>query len=42
MEPDVARVLAGLPPDLGLTGAPERLGGLTNRVYRIGGAVLRP
>lgn len=41
MEPDVARVLAGLPPDLGLTGAPERLGGLTNRVYRIGGAVLR-
>jgi len=41
MEPDVVRVLAGLPPDLGLTGAPERLGGLTNRVYRIGRAVLR-
>ena len=41
MEHDVAGVLAGLPPLPGLSGVPERLGGLTNRVYRVGDAVLR-
>lgn len=41
MDSDVMQVLAGLPDLDGMTGAPERLGGLTNRVYRVGDAVLR-
>lgn len=41
MDSDVMQVLAGLPAIDGMAGVPERLGGLTNRVYRVGGAVLR-
>lgn len=43
MSDDIQACLPDLPPDIRamLTGRPERLGGLTNRVYRIGQVILR-
>jgi thiamine kinase-like enzyme len=41
MQDDVARVAAGISALAGWQGTPQRLGGLTNRVYRLGDAILR-
>lgn len=40
MEDDIAKLLEGL-PGLNATGTAERLGGLTNRVYRMGDLIVR-
>lgn len=41
MQDDIAAIAADIPVLAGWTGTPERLGGLTNRVYRLGEAILR-
>jgi thiamine kinase-like enzyme len=41
MSDDLAPVLASIPALAGFAGVPERLGGLTNRVWRLGDHVLR-
>jgi thiamine kinase-like enzyme len=41
MDDDIAATVAGIPGLAGHRGAAERLGGLTNRVYRVGQACLR-
>jgi thiamine kinase-like enzyme len=41
MSDDLAPVLSAIPALAGFTGTAERLGGLTNRVWRLGGHVLR-
>jgi thiamine kinase-like enzyme len=38
---DIAGIVAGIPPLAGWQGEAVRLGGLTNRVYRLGGHILR-
>lgn len=38
---DIAGIVAGIPPLAGWRGEAVRLGGLTNRVYRLGGHILR-
>ncbi|MEO8244423.1 MAG: choline/ethanolamine kinase family protein [bacterium] len=41
MSDDIAKLAAGIPVLAGFTGQAERLGGLTNRVYRLGHHILR-
>ena len=41
MSDDLAAILASIPALAGFRGTPQRLGGLTNRVYRLGDLVLR-
>ena len=41
MQDDIAEIAAGIPPLAGWQGTAERLGGLTNRVYRLGPHILR-
>lgn len=41
MQDDIAAVVRGIPALQGWQGQAERLGGLTNRVYRLGDAILR-
>lgn len=41
MQDDIATIARGIPALAGWTGSAERLGGLTNRVYRLGDAILR-
>lgn len=41
MPDDIAAIAARIPAISGWSGRPERLGGLTNRVWRLGDAVLR-
>ena len=41
MQDDVSSFAAGIPVLAGWTGTPERLGGLTNRVFRLGDLILR-
>lgn len=41
MEDDIAAIAAGIPALAPWRGAPSRMGGLTNRVYRLGDHVLR-
>ena len=41
MTDDLAAILATLPALAGFSGEAQRLGGLTNRVYRVGDLVLR-
>lgn len=41
MQDDIATIARGIPALAGWTGSTERLGGLTNRVYRLGDAILR-
>ncbi len=41
MDAGEAAEVAGVAAGLGLSGPPERLGGLTNRVFRVGEAILR-
>ena len=41
MSDDLAAILASIPALAGFQGTPQRLGGLTNRVFRLGDLVLR-
>ena len=41
MQDDIAAIIADVPPLSGWQGSAQRLGGLTNRVYRLGDAILR-
>jgi len=41
MQDNIASLIADIPPLAGWTGPAQRLGGLTNRVYRLGDAILR-
>jgi thiamine kinase-like enzyme len=41
MQDDIAAIVAGIPPLAGWHGEAQRLHGLTNRVYRLGDAILR-
>lgn len=41
MQDDIAGLISRIPPLAGWSGTAERLGGLTNRVYRLGDAILR-
>ncbi|MFN4154189.1 MAG: choline/ethanolamine kinase family protein [Paracoccaceae bacterium] len=41
MQYDIAAMVAGIPALAGWNGTPQRLGGLTNRVYRLGDVILR-
>ena len=41
MQDDIAAIIADIPVLAGWQGTPQRLGGLTNRVYRLGDAILR-
>jgi len=41
MQDDIARIAATIPPLAGFRGEARRLGGLTNRVYRLGDLILR-
>lgn len=41
MSDDLAAIIASIPALAGFKGEPQRLGGLTNRVYRLGDLVLR-
>ncbi|MDO8884543.1 MAG: choline/ethanolamine kinase family protein [Pseudotabrizicola sp.] len=41
MQDDIAGLIAGIPVLAGWDGPAQRLGGLTNRVYRLGDAILR-
>jgi thiamine kinase-like enzyme len=41
MQDDIAGIVAGIPPLAGWQGEAVRLGGLTNRVYRLGDHILR-
>ncbi|NEX46342.1 phosphotransferase family protein [Pseudotabrizicola algicola] len=41
MQDDIAAIIADIPALAGWQGKAERLGGLTNRVYRLGDAILR-
>ena len=41
MADDIRAIAAGIPALAGFQGGAERLGGLTNRVYRLGDAILR-
>jgi len=41
MSQELAAAIASIPALAGFTGQPQRLGGLTNRVWRLGDKVLR-
>ena len=41
MQDDIAEIVATIPPLEGFRGEARRLGGLTNRVYRLGDRILR-
>ena len=41
IEDDLTTIIAGIPALAGRSDEPQRLGGLTNRVYRVGDACLR-
>ena len=41
MQDDIAELIAQLPGLRGMTGVAERLGGMTNRVYRLGDLIVR-